>query len=60
MKRICILAVTFLFAISLNAQKKIPASVQALVDMEENIKQYADAEILDIVGKMIRGDAIEA
>ncbi|MEO7530894.1 MAG: hypothetical protein ABIS69_05765 [Sediminibacterium sp.] len=45
MKRICVLATTFLLALSVNAQKRIPASVQALMQMEENMKQYADAII---------------
>jgi hypothetical protein len=38
-----LLALACFFAVALHAQKKIPASVQALMQVEENMKQYADA-----------------
>ncbi|MEO8174589.1 MAG: hypothetical protein ABI581_15955, partial [Sediminibacterium sp.] len=40
-----LLAAACFFALTLHAQKKIPASVQALMQVEENMKQYADAII---------------
>jgi hypothetical protein len=38
-----LLAAACFFAVALHAQKKIPASVQALMQVEENMRQYADA-----------------
>lgn len=38
-----LLAAACFFAVALHAQKKTPASVQALMQVEENMKQYADA-----------------
>jgi len=38
-----LLGVAFFFAVSLHAQKKIPASVQLLMQLEDNLKMYADA-----------------
>jgi hypothetical protein len=42
-KRISFFTIACLFTLSLHAQKKIPASVQLLMQLEENMAGYADA-----------------
>src|ERR1700754_4453805 len=42
MKQTCIIILACLVTLSLNAQKKVPASVQLLTQLEENMRNYAN------------------
>lgn len=42
MKRICVICISFFCVLSIQAQKKTPASVQLLMQLEDNMRSYAN------------------